>query len=403
MEVIDDPSERSAEEISPIMETSLEEATRPDRVRKLSTHVDELFEGENLSDLRSEIKKSFDTPQIGKFHMEGVLMDTHIEKMLQTLSDMEKGDFHPDVPENIHPFMKDVANRENKSLQMYTFLHDIAKSNCLTIQYENGEEDVLTWEQWQSKLPEGTSGSPMAMKNFYESEKISGISYFQKNKNKGVKNHGEEGAEKIKEYSSQSDIDIPEILVKAVKKHEIAHQFSSVSFKTYEKHFGELSDEERLWIVVASYLDLMAAIRESGGVDLSNFKFMIDSENNYRKINAVEKALSEEKELVPGKVQKELQSLKNLKKRIEESENELFEQLKQRCKESIYDKDKLGNLLQPLVDLGKISSDSKLAILRAIDDKGKINQKKMKETRRSLKGGNINKIIQEALVESEIK
>ena len=382
------------------METVAQEESlsRPERIQQLSSQVDELFQGEALAPLREDIKeRSFNVPQYGGYHCEGILMDTHLEKILKNLDAIKAGDFHEQVPEEIHGKMQDMVQSNKESLKMYAFLHDISKADCLTIKYDDGRREEVSWKEWQSKLPEGINGDPTKMMTFFVENNISGFSYFHKN---AKKKHGQDGVDKLETYSDA--LEMQPIILEAIKKHEVAYQFQNIKVKTYRKYFGDLTELEKLWVITASYIDTMASIRDDGNPNLDNFRCMVDSANNYEKIKILERALNQETDLDQKKVNKVLRDLNNQNTRIEESSEELIERIKQECQASRYDKTRLESTLASLVVTNQITEDAKNAILEAIDEQtGTINEQQMRKVKKTLRQA--NRIVQEALNDCEIK
>lgn len=376
-----------------------EGASRPERIQRLSSQVDDLFQGEELEPLKDDIKqRSFNTPQHGEFHTEGVFMDTHLERILATIDDIENGLFHPMVPEDLRPQMQQVVRDNKRSLQMYAYLHDISKPDCLAVKYEDGRREEISWDDWQSRLPEGVNGNPVAMRAFYKQNGINGIGYVHQETQNGQ--HGKVGVSRLSQYGDS--LPVPPVLLTAIERHEVAFQFQNISVKTYKKYFGELSDEERIWAITASYTDTMSSIRQNGEPDLSNFRFLVDSANNYQQIEKVEKVLKQVEGLDQNKVTQEIQSLINQKSRIEELPEAIAAKLSKECKISQYDKTKLESSLSALVLTGQIDETKKLFLLEAIDDEsGQADKESMKAARKTL--GKANQLVQAALSDSEIK
>ncbi len=90
----------NAEKLSPIHERVEQEfESREARVEKLTAQVETLFPGENNAELRGRIASTFEVPQYGKYHNEGMYTDTHLERILSTLDDMFNGRYPEDTSE----------------------------------------------------------------------------------------------------------------------------------------------------------------------------------------------------------------------------------------------------------------------------------------------------------------
>ncbi len=76
---------------------------------------------------------------------------------------------------------------------------------------------------------------------------------------------------------------VPKHLLAAIRKHEVAYQFSKINALTYEEHFAksDISSEEQELAIAASYADTMASLRSDGTPDLTNFLFLVRSRKNY--------------------------------------------------------------------------------------------------------------------------
>ncbi len=228
---------------------------------------------ERYPQLAERIERSFETPQRGRYHNEGPKMDAHLKLVLNALHDVARDRFHDSVPVNMRErFRALVSNNENKVIDSkfidYVFLHDIAKPDCLTLKFEGeyrGRE--ITWDEWQQY------GSDDA--KTFKRRAIVSISYYHMSKGPAGQ-HGNKGADLLQREN------VPEEIVNAVRKHEVAYQFAKVNPKTYKKHFVDtgFSERQQDFMLLASYIDMMGSLNEGGQPSTENFTYLIQSRHN---------------------------------------------------------------------------------------------------------------------------
>lgn len=378
-------------------DTQRESLTRNDRLKTLTTQVDQLFPGEKLAALRANITRSFSVPQFGPYHNEGMFMDKHLELILANIQDVKQGKFPDSVPQEARAMMQEVASGNERTLKMYALLHDISKADSLTIKYANGVAVEPTWDEWTATLTPEARNDPREFEDFCHVQGITGVSYFQKEK--GNK-HGEMGAQHLADL--REDMGVPQTVLTAIKNHEVAYQFQKVSIKTYEKYFGDLNEEETKWVITASYIDTMGSIGEQGSPNLSNFIAMVDTVYNYKTIKQAKTAIETSPDTDPKKVEKAIDALRKQEVRITEDANTLIDRLKQECKFSTYDSTKLGASLDALVATNQIDGNTKDGILACLDHQtGRLNETALTAIRGKL--GKVNQMIKEALIDAERK
>ena len=372
------------EVINPTMDLSeklqQEELTRVERVKKLTELTDKLFPGEKLADLRADVKRSFNVPQYGEHHNEGMLMDTHLALILENIEKIEKGEFPADIPVHVAQMMQQLVGKNKESLMKYALLHDISKADTMGVKYQDGTRKELTWEEWQAGLSDEEKSSPIALQKFCEKNGVSAITYYHKDAK-----HGNAGAEKLKKM--EADLDVPPQFITAIDKHEVAYQFTKVGIKTYEKHFA-ISPEERDWALVASYIDTSSSLRADGKPDLKDFLNLLATIENIKIIGAMEQELVKEKSVDPKLVEQAIADLKKLEIKISESEEQLLQKMVLKCQFVLYDLVKLESNLQALVMTNQISEAVMKSILAAVESDGKLNEEKMKPIRGALKKAN---------------
>ncbi len=240
------------------------------------------FVCERYPDLKERIVRSLKTPQLSNFHTEGPTMESHLRLIMETLNDMAEGRFHDtlvDEPEAMEFLrrsvtVKDPADPERETLNpdmlTYAFTHDIAKPDTLLVKCEGQKWGVeMTLEDWQTSVAHGEYDT-------LEGKRVTSISYYHPSK-KSEGQHGNMGAEILATSS------IPQYLLSAIRKHEVAHQFSKTNALTYEEHFIKtgLSSNEQDLALAASYADTASSLTENGAPDLSNFLNLIRSRKNY--------------------------------------------------------------------------------------------------------------------------
>lgn len=270
-----------------------ERESRPERIQELRCLAETLFE--KFPVLVENIVQSFDVPQYGVYHREGMYMDTHLALMLATLERMEKGEFDPSLPPEFLSILSRVMGTElslqereerKRELQKYALLHDIAKKDCLTVRGDPVKGDFEpTWEEWMALLPEDLrrESDPVALDAFFQSKNWTSLSYFQQSKRH---NHGSEGAVVIREHGREADL-----LVTAISQHEVSFDFVNINAELFAETLGGYTEEEQNWIIVASYLDLASALREDGKVDVTPILNLLVSRENFRLIRGVQQEI----------------------------------------------------------------------------------------------------------------
>lgn len=77
-----------------------EAASREARLERLRGQIERLFPLESTPEtVRSAIEDSLDVPQWGKYHNEGIYMDTHLDRILEVIDEMRAGEFPEEIPE----------------------------------------------------------------------------------------------------------------------------------------------------------------------------------------------------------------------------------------------------------------------------------------------------------------
>lgn len=240
------------------------------------------FVCERYPELKERIVRSLGTPQLNDHHTEGKTMESHLRLMVEILNDMTEGRFpdllaeEPEVKELLHRnvVIKDPVQPEREVLNLdmltYAFIHDIAKPDTLLVKLEGDKNGIeMTLEDWQTTIEHGEFDT-------LGGKKVVSISYYHPSK-KSLGQHGNMGAEILAESA------VPRYLLAAIKKHEVAYQFTKINALTYEEHFAKsgLSSAEQELAIIASYADTMASLTTNGTPDLSNFLRLVESRKNY--------------------------------------------------------------------------------------------------------------------------
>lgn len=386
-----------------------EASERSVRIERLMQKVEMLFQGEQLAGLRSKIRESLQVPQWGEHHDEGMYMDSHLALILENKERAKTDEFSAQIPEEMRTLLQEVVKKYDEILEKYAFLHDIAKKDCLTIKYEDGTEKAITWEEWQGMLPPALreNPDPVQFAAFARQAKIKQISYYQKEEKTGkevtrpARKHGSVGAE---EARSVEGLNIPPAVITAIENHEVAYQFTFANAKTYEKYFGQMSDEERRLALTGSYLDTVSALKSSGNPDLTNFLALEASKHNFD-IHAAAKAdaeiarLQSESILDGDKIKKMMDDVYNNRERVQLSAEELIGRIKDECKPTQYDVGVLAEKLALLVTAGTLSELQKTRIVELVST-GRV--KSIGNEFGKVLGKNMN-VVKGALQESEVR
>ncbi len=364
----------SPEEYAQKMEMAKNEAeTRGERVEKLKARVNKLFPNPEHAKLREEIETSFDVPQVGDFHNEGMLMDTHLDGILTSIQDIAEGKYQwpADMPESTRRILEDTVKKNREALERYTFLHDLAKKDTLRLSFSEqtadgpkGEDIAYTLAEWQAMVPEEVRRDPAKLLEFMQGEgqarKIIGISYFHKAGDKTPSGgkvaegrmHGESGSEAIRNLGETG---VDELTLTTITHHEVAYQFTAPNVDTYEKFFGSLSEQERNLVMVASFVDSMSSLRPDGTADASNFLALAVSRSNAEAIKGLTEKLAVDDKLEKRKVEKALLALKKAGKPIDFAAE--LARLAKECRPTEYDPAKLDEMLAELTNKGALTAD----------------------------------------------
>jgi hypothetical protein len=314
-----------------------EQESQPERRKNLNKLIKELFD--ESPKLEALIQTSYDVPQMGPHHNEGMYMDTHLELIISRIDDLAKGIVDPSLSPELRSILlrvggqglEEEAKMERVALlKKYALLHDIAKKDCLTLkpfsaddypkeELPSFEEDTdelarknpkiakikkslqsslravgeivlpekepieITWDEWIDMLPKElkTSTDPKALFKFLFDEGFGSISYVQ---DSARRFHGPEGAKTLHGHGDQDPL-----LIEAIAKHEKGFTFEVADTQRYDAIYGDLSEEEQDWVIAASYLDQSGSIKREGGTDISSIDRLLIARHNSKTIKKATK------------------------------------------------------------------------------------------------------------------
>lgn len=362
-----------------------ETATRVARISSLSSTVDELFPGDSLAQLRADIKDSFNTPQLGKYHNEGVFMDTHLDLIVNTINDIRKGNFNASVPAEIKEILSAVSRAHHEDLLRYTLLHDLEKPSCLTVTFDDGTQRELQKQEALNLVPEDMRSNCTAAMNALKALSIAKISYFHPSEQK---QHGEAAVNKLR--PNMEKLGISETILKAIELHEVAYQFDSPKAANFRKHFAKLSADEQAWALTACYIDLQSSLTEDGKPDISPFLTLVKAMQSSQIVSFLESQRKDGGQLVdgidPAKFDKFISKMLNDANPIELSAESALETCRNACRYPRYNGIQLRTGLDGLVQAGTINRETATLILSAAsgDDLLIFDQNRLSEVRSKL-------------------
>ncbi|MFA5186235.1 MAG: hypothetical protein WC551_07140 [Patescibacteria group bacterium] len=301
----------SPEDFAKKMEAAKSEAeSRGERLEKLRAKVAELFPSPEQAELRKEIEASFDVPQLGDYHNEGMLMDTHLETILSTADAIADGTYEwpAELPEDTRKMISGVIGKNRAGIERYVLLHDIAKKDALrlntfTAAPEGGKNEYLsvTAAEWRELVPEEARRDPAKLLAYLQSDerqrKVVGVSYFHKvgdstPSGKTVeadKLHGMAGRDAIEALGNTG---VDALTLRAIERHEVGFQFTYPDVGKYREFFGDLTPEERDMVTVSSFLDLAGSFRAGSKPEFGDFYRMLASRRLFENPNYKEGVVS---------------------------------------------------------------------------------------------------------------
>ena len=395
--------------------------SQKERRKRLIEMVKDLFPLPEQMLLRREIGRSFNVPQFGDHHNEGMLMDTHFEAILHALDDIENGVFPDGIPDEDKKYMQEIAIKHHEALRKYVFLHDIDKAPDLAFDTlpKDGEKKGERWEgtldQWyeEQQIPEDARTNPVLLHALLVERGIKGFGYYHQgidmpkfNRRTVASSHGEDGKKTLIRFEQNGvPSGVSPAFLDAIERHEVAYQFEKVSVATYRKYFDSLSPEDRGIALIASLTDTLGSWKKGGNPDISNFLKLLESkkiaEANTPIILNLEQVYAEIKSsagLDEEKVKVFFATLRKKSELINENFDVLRDRFLKECKAKImasYDTDVLRTKLLELVIQTTITEEEMKFILEKVESKatGEIGKRMGKKF----------KLISEKLKESEVK
>ena len=157
----------------------------------------------------------------------------------------------------------DVARAQRAELERFILVHDIAKHTCMSILPRNAEKRRRTPVEWAAWLEmSGATGSAQRLEAAVDSLGIEAISFFQPGgRGVGTREHGHVGSLDLADLGVTD-----ELLVAAVDKHMVLHQFSGLNVRMFLRAgFGALwwQPPDLLFLVACVFADSAASLREN--------------------------------------------------------------------------------------------------------------------------------------------
>ncbi len=231
-----------------------EGASRAERLERLGNYVDELFPGESNESLRTQIRESFDVPQWGEFHNEGLLMDTHLNLIIERIEaicgdEATSQDALQGVESVVAERIRRAVRSDRETTLRYALLHDVEKRNTLGFNKKNDkgkrETQNVAWAEWQQIFAEHPD--PTSLRTHFQSLGIDGIGYIE---------HGDKGAEVVSAYGVDSRI------AKGIRFHELGFQKDVKTGKIRSR--GAVDEGDIDFIVAVNFLDQSSSHGKDG-------------------------------------------------------------------------------------------------------------------------------------------
>lgn len=244
--------------------------------------------------LKSLIRESLETPQLGPYHNEGPEMAAHLGLIMETVDAIISGqfDFHAlGLPLDLEHIVKERITRVLKAnaeqMKTYAYLHDLAKLKCMNIEDAEGNQRVFTMEEWR-ELVSQNGGDKEQARSVLTSQGFTKIGYRiggELAKKLGVedKDHGDE-AEKLLLELGEKDPEVKQLIdglgliLKGIANHELHFQVfnNAKSAKSFEKSFVKNFNEDEIdFIYAACFIDIAGSLNDQGRSDFQGFRNMV--------------------------------------------------------------------------------------------------------------------------------
>ncbi len=357
-------------EMIPLSESELksratqEQDSRPERLERLRGYISTLFPEKEQQNLREQVEESFNVPQWGKYHNEGLLMDTHLALIIERIEAIAAGSENADKAlEGLKPAIavriKNAITSNREMILRYTLLHDLEKRATIGLNKKNEKgkrvTENMSWEEWQKILAQYPD--PSSLRTYFQEQKIESIGYHD---------HGEKGA------ALSENIGIDARIVKAIRFHELGFN-ADAKTKTLRSREPIESDDID-FIVAVNFLDQSSSLREDGTSDVSMILRVERLIENIRTIQAIE-ILHKEQDLSGYDAEDVKKAIDNLEKRSDDGErltnaNEERASILAANKLKNVDSEKLKSKLQALISAKNLTVENDIiqAILDSITD-----------------------------------
>jgi len=226
--------------------------TRAKRIDDLKQLTAKRFEGEQYQGLRAKIEQSFDVPQAGEYHKEGAMMDSHLGLILENVEAIAQQGAQAlldDIPESVRNLITSTIGDKRESVEQFVLVHDLAKSDTLGITVGDGDEQLMSWDEWQAFVQAAEDPDDLG---------LSKVSY---------KGHSKLGVKQAEDLG----FDDP-LILGAVEKHMVAVGMTGINSDVYDRHFAGLDNDKVAFAITANYLDLMGSKRGEHIDPLAEFK-----------------------------------------------------------------------------------------------------------------------------------
>lgn len=284
--------------------------------------------------LKSLVRESLETPQLGPYHNEGPEMAAHLGLIMETIEaiNSDKFDFRTlGLPQDLENKVKEritkAINANYEQMRTYAYLHDLAKPSCMNIEDADGKQRVFTMKEWRDLVTQNGDDKEKAMA-VLTGQGYTKIGYRiggELAKELGIedKDHGDEG-EKIlldmaaKDREMQRFVDGLRLILKGIANHELHFQvFNNAKSAGKFKKFlaNKFSEAEIDFIYSACLIDIAGSLDENGQSDFQGFRNMVVARENHSLI--VDSRLKNIESLV------NLDSVEKVKSKIEQLEKEI--------------------------------------------------------------------------------
>jgi len=292
--------------------------------------------------------------------------------MFTILAELVRRVFRVPVAEAIKCLMEQAVVRYHDLAQQYFLLHDVAKKDCLTLQYTGGYKEEVTWAEWQTMLAArengrlAAGGDGEALAQFCEEARIERIQYFQKGRK-----HGVVAAERLRSHT-----DISPLVVRTIGTHDIAFTFgdrNGINLPLWFETFGDFTEDELGFMFLVNYADQVSSLGPDGQPDLRNFFWLAKTYLAAKQFLALKARLEDTPGLDGSKVEGEINRLRQSKEAFQsETADQEYDRSTAACEVPTYDRDKLEAELKKLTDEEAIDSGTATEIFEAVLATGQI-------------------------------